>query len=61
MTHPMDPGEGASWLGHLPSRCDSGYRHFTPMVSHNIDGGVCRCQSLYIGASLNKVQCIHGR
>ena len=54
VTHPMNPGEGASWLGHLPSICDAGYGHFTYLVRHNVDGGVRQCQSLYLGASLTR-------
>ena len=48
MKHPMTPGEGASYVRHLPSSCDAGYP---------TDGGVRQCLSLYLRASNGRSDC----
>jgi len=51
MTHPMTPGHGASWVGHLPPNWWLRGPSWKPLVRHYMDNGVRQCQSLYLGAS----------
>ena len=56
--HYMTPGNGASWMGHLPQIPDAGVPSLKPLVRHDIDEGVRQCQSFYLGSANTNSGCV---